>query len=82
MNQEDNRKVVIRFTEESDLKQLPWLYRRYHNGDTHLETNIDGMYKKFSELKQNDNYRFVSAVDGDKLIGFCSVVINQDIVER
>ncbi len=82
MNQEDNRKVVIRFTEESDLKQLPWLYRQYHNGDTHLETDIDGMYKKFSELKQNDNYKFVSAVDGDKLVGFCSVVINQDIVER
>ena len=74
--------IEIRFTIKKDLKQLPWLYRQYHNGDTHVETNYDGMIKQFETLNQNEDYKFVSAVDGDKLVGFCSVVINHDIVEK
>lgn len=74
--------IDIRFTIKEDLKQLPWLYRQYHNGDTHIETNFDGMINKFEELESNEDYKFVSAVDGDKLVGFCSVVINHDIVEK
>lgn len=74
--------TIIRFTIKEDLKQLPWLYRQYYNGDTNIATNFDNMVKKFEELEGDENYKFVSAVDGDKLVGFCSVVINHDIVEK
>ena len=74
--------IEIRFTKKEDLEQLPWLYRQYHNGDTHLETDREGMFKKFEELENNEDYKFVSAAEGDKLVGFCSVVINHDIVEK
>ena len=39
--------VEIRFTIKEDLEQLPWLYRQYHNGDSKLETDMNGMYKEF-----------------------------------
>ena len=74
--------VKIRFTNKKDLEQLPWLYRQYHDGDTHIETNYEGMIKEFDKLSKNEDYKFVSAVDKDKLVGFCSVVINHDIVEK
>ena len=76
------KNIEIRFTEEKDLGQLPFLYRQYYYGDTHLETDYEGMIKKFRELGKNKDYKFISAVDGDKLVGFCSVVINHDIVEK
>lgn len=74
--------IEYRFTLEKDLKQLSWLYRQYHNGDTMIETNYDNMLKEFKKLQKNEDYKFVSAVDGEKLVGFCSVVINHDIVEQ
>lgn len=74
--------MEIRFTERKDLKQLPWLYRQYYNGDSKLETNIDGMLFEYDNLKNNQDYKFISAVEEDKLIGFCSIVVNHDIVEK
>ena len=74
--------VKIRFTIKEDLEQLPWLYRQYHNGDSKLETDMNGMYKEFDKLSSNQDYKFVSAVIGGKLVGFCSVVVNHDIVEE
>lgn len=74
--------VKIRFAIKEDLEQLPWLYRQYHNGDSKLETDVNGMYKEFDKLSSNQDYKFVSAVIGDKLVGFCSVVVNHDIVEE
>ena len=74
--------MIIRDTVIEDLKDLPWLYRQYHNGDTHLETDVDGMIAEFKKLQNNPDYKFVSAVESGKLIGFCSVVINHDIVEK
>jgi len=74
--------MIIRDTILEDLKDLPWLYRQYHNGDTHIETDVEGMTKEFKKLQNNEDYKFVSAVEGDKLIGFCSVVLNHDIVEK
>lgn len=75
-------KINIRYTVKSDLKQLPWLYRQYHNGDTKLETNYEGMIREFEKLIRSDDYKFVSAMDKDKLVGFCSIVVNHDIVEQ
>lgn len=74
--------IEIRFTKEKDLNQLPFLYRQYHNGDTHLETNFKGMITEFRKLKKNKDYKFISAVENETLVGFCSVVINHDIVEQ
>ena len=74
--------IEIRFTKCEDLNQLAWLYRQYHNGDTKIETNIEGMIKEFKKLNKNEDYKFVSALDGNKLVGFCSVVVNHDIVEQ
>ncbi len=74
--------MIIRETREQDLKELPWLYRQYYNGDTGVETNYDNMLNKFKALQSNDNYIFLSAIDNEKLVGFCSLVINQDIVEQ
>ncbi len=76
------RKIEIRFTLEKDLDQLPWLYRQYYNGDTKIETNYEGMIKEFNSLTKNKDYKFVSVLDENKLIGFCSVVVNHDIVEQ
>lgn len=77
-----NNKINIRYTIKSDLDQLPWLYRQYHNGDSGLETDYKGMINKFEKLIKNEDYKFISAMHGDKLIGFCSVVVNHDIVEK
>ena len=77
-----NKNIEIRFTNRKDLDQLPWLYRQYHNGDTKIETNVKGMIYEFEKLSKNKDYKFVSALDGDKLVGFCSVVVNHDIVEQ
>ena len=77
-----DKKIEIRFTIKNDLEQLPWLYRQYHNGDTGLETNHDGMVKEFEKLMSNEDYKFISAMHEDKLVGFCSVVVNHDIVEK
>lgn len=74
--------MEIRFSTKKDLEDLPWLYRQYHNGDTGVETDYDGMVKEFEKLSKNADYKFISAIDGDKLVGFCSVVINHDIVEN
>ncbi len=74
--------MEIRFTIKKDLSQLPWLYRQYYNGDNGLETDVDGMYRKYEELIKNEDYKFVSAVEGEKLLGFCSLVVNHDIVEK
>ena len=76
------RKIEIRFTLEKDLDQLPWLYRQYYSGDTKIETNYEGMIKEFNNLIKNNDYKFVSVLDENKLIGFCSVVVNHDIVEQ
>ena len=76
------KKIEIRYTIKSDLDQLPWLYRQYHNGDTKLETNYEGMLNKFEKLIRSDDYKFVSALDKDRLVGFCSIVVNHDIVEN
>lgn len=77
-----NKNIEIRFTKETDLDQLPWLYRQYHNDDTKIETNVDGMIEKYRQLSKTPDYRFISAMHGAKLVGFCSVVINHDIVEQ
>ncbi len=74
--------IKIRFTLKEDLKQLPWLYRQYHNGDTKVETNFDGMVAEFERLISNPDYKFVSAMKNDQLVGFCSIVVNHDIVEQ
>ena len=76
------KKIEIRYTVKNDLNELPWLYRQYYNGDTKLETNYDGMIKEFEMLMKNEDYKFVSAIHENKLIGFCSVIVNHDIVEK
>jgi len=74
--------IEIRFTKKEDLKQLPWLYRQYHNGDTNVETDHEGMICEYERLSKNDDYKFVSAIDSGELVGFCSIVINHDKVEK
>lgn len=76
------KKIEIRFTKREDLQQLLWLYRQYYNGDNKVETDYNGMIKEYDRLIQNPDYKFVSALDNDKLVGFCSAVVNHDIVER
>ena len=75
-------KIEIRQTILEDLKFLPELYRQYFKGDTGIQTDYDGMIKKFTELQSDNNYLFISAILNDKLDGFCSVIVNQDIVEK
>lgn len=41
--------IKIRFAEKKDLNQLPWLYRQYHNGDTFIDTYIEGMFLEFDK---------------------------------
>ena len=61
---------------------MPYLYRQYYNGDTNIITDIDGMIKEFRNLSNNDDYKFISVIKDNKLIGFCSVFIIHDIVEK
>lgn len=82
--QADNNAIVhdvnIRFTVKEDLLQLPWLYKQnYKNGARH-ETDFYKMTESFDRLSKNEDYIFVSAMKKDTLVGFCSVVVNQDIV--
>lgn len=81
-NVDMEKKIEIRYTIKSDLDQLPWLYRQSYNGDTKIETNYEGMIKEYEKLMSNEDYKFVSAMHEGKLVGFCSVVVNHDIVEK
>lgn len=72
----------IRKTLEKDLEQLPFLYRQNYNGDTKIETNFKGLIKEFKKLSKNEDYIFISALEKDKVIGFCYVVLNRDIFEQ
>ncbi len=74
--------IDFRFTIKEDLEQLPWLYAQTYYGTSEITTNATGMVKEFERLSKNDDYIFVSAVDSNKLVGFCSMVINHDIVEQ
>ncbi|MBQ7579368.1 MAG: GNAT family N-acetyltransferase, partial [Clostridia bacterium] len=77
--------VKVRVLEEKFLKQIPNLIKQYkdgYNGEWgNLETDVDGMIKKYQELKNNKNYLFVQAIEHENLIGFAEVCINEDIVE-
>ena len=79
-NMESN--LIIRFSEAKDLKNLPWLFRQYYNGDNGIETDYNKMINKFQELSENKDYKFVSAIYSNKVVGFCSVVVNQDILDK
>ena len=74
--------MEIRKTKISDLEQLPHLYRQNYNGETDAHTDVKGMIKKFKQLQKNKDYVFVSAVESEKLIGFCEGVLNYEIIEN
>ena len=74
--------MEIRKTKLEDLKDLPHLYRQNYCGETNVKTDVDGMIKKFKELEKNRDYVFISAVENDKLIGFCEGVLNYEIIEN
>lgn len=77
-----NNDIKIRYTNKEDLEQLPWLYRQNYNGDSKIETNKKGMIEKFEVLINNNDYKFISALHNEKLVGFCSVTVNHDITEE
>ena len=74
--------MEIRRTKLSDLVGLPSLYRQNYCGETDTGTDVKGMLKKFKKLVKNKDYIFLSAVDSDKLIGFCEGVLNYEIIEN
>lgn len=74
--------MEIRKTKKIDLAQLPHLYRQNYMGETNAETDVQGMIKKFKKLCKNKDYIFVSAVEGDTLVGFCQGVLNYEIIEN
>lgn len=73
--------MEIRKSIKKDLTQLPFLYRQNYCGDTYKKTDAKGMMKKFKKLQRNKDYIFVSAMDGEKLVGFCQGVLNYEIIE-
>jgi len=75
-------KIEIRYSTKNDLEQLPWLYRQSYGGETKEMTNYENMLTQYERLITNNDYKFISAVHENKLIGFCSVVINHNIVEN
>ena len=74
--------IEIRKSNKKDLTQLPFLYRQNYFGDTGVKTDVEGMLKKFKKLQRNKDYIFVSAMDGEKLVGFCQGVLNYEIIEN
>ena len=74
--------MEIRRTKWQDLNQLPYLYRQNYCGETNAETDAQGMIKKFKKLAKNKDYIFVSALEGDKPVGFCEGVLNYEIIEN
>ena len=74
--------MEIRRTQKTDLEQLPYLYRQNYCGETDAHTDVQGMLKKFKKLQRNKDYVFVSAVEEDKLVGFCEGVLNYEIIEN
>ena len=74
--------MEIRKTKLEDLKDLPHLYRQNYCGETDVQTDVQGMIKKFKKLNKNKDYIFISAVENQKLIGFCEGVLNYEIIEN
>jgi len=72
----------IRDTKISDLRQLSWLYRQNYYGDSKIETDLEKMTNKYKELSIDDNYKFISVIDDDKIVGFCSLIVNHCIFEE
>ena len=76
------KNIIIRFTTNNDLDQLIWLYNQNYYGESKIQTDFNGLSDKFKSLNKNPDYKFISALDGEKLVGFCSVVVNHDIFEQ
>lgn len=74
--------MEIRETKIEDLKELAFLYKQNYYGESDVITNEKGMIKQFKKLKKNKNYIFISAVENQKLIGFCQGVLNYEIIEN
>ncbi|HOO67877.1 MAG TPA: GNAT family N-acetyltransferase [Bacilli bacterium] len=70
--------ILITLMTEEDLKYIPSLYKEYGNRNT----DVDKMYKEYTRLKNNKDYLFVVAKKGIEVVGFASLVINHDIVEK
>ena len=61
----------VRSMVKEDIPDLALLYKQFWNEDSTKEL----MESKFLELKDNPNYIFISALEGNHLIGSVSGII-------
>ena len=69
--------VIIRKTKFEDLEKIAFIYEQAF-GD---KTLLPKMKRKFKQLENNKDYIFISAIYKNTCVGFCQLVINQDITE-
>lgn len=68
-NKHMETKVKIRYTNKKDLEQLPWLLKQNYREET-LEIKYEDMLRVYEELNNSEDYKFISALIKDKLVGF------------
>ena len=69
--------VTIRKTKFEDLEKIAYIYEQAF-GD---KTLLPKMKRKFKQLENNKDYIFISAIYENTCVGFCQLVIHQDITE-
>lgn len=65
----------IRIMVKEDIPDLAVLYKQFWNEDSKIRV----MESKFVELRENHNYIFISALEGNHLIGSVSGIICEEL---
>ena len=67
--------MKIRRMVKEDIPELTLLYKQFWNEDSPIKL----MEKKFTELRENPNYVFISALEENHLIGSVSGIICEEL---
>jgi len=65
----------VRSMVKEDIPDLALLYKQFWNEDSEIRL----MESKFLELRENQNYIFISALEGNHLIGSVSGIICEEL---
>ncbi len=70
--------IVFEKLRKEDLEEVANLY----DSERPMSTNRIKMYKTFNKIKDNPDYNMIVAKLNDKIVGFATVIIHQDIFEE
>ncbi len=70
--------IIFEKLKKEDLEEIAKLY----DSERPMTTNRIKMYKTFDKIKNDNNYKMIVAKLSNEIVGFATVIINQDIFEE